>query len=59
MRRYNLYEGRFACHSCGSIVPVVRSYPEQRKLTWMCKSKHLSWVDLNTKKSKRDYERAG
>ena len=38
-------------------VNSLRSYPEQKKLTWMCRNKHLSEVSLQTKKSKKDYER--
>ena len=57
MAKYNVYPGKFVCHTCHAEVPTIRSYPELKKLTWMCKDKHLSEVDLNTKKSKRDYER--
>ena len=56
MARYNIYQGKFVCQECNVEVPTVRSYPELKKLTWMCKDGHLSEVDLNTKKSKKDYE---
>jgi hypothetical protein len=57
MSRYNVYPGKFVCQTCGQEVHSLRSYEDDKKLTWMCKSKHLSEVNLNTKKKKRDYER--
>ena len=57
MNRYTVYNGIFKCQQCGMAVNSLRSYPEQKKLTWMCKDKHLSEVSLQTKKSKKDYER--
>lgn len=59
MGRYNIYNGKFICQVCGIEVSTIRSYPGEKKLTWMCKDKHLSEVNLNTKKSKADYEREG
>lgn len=56
MAKYSIYPGKFRCHSCGVEVPTARSYPLERKITWMCKDKHLSEVNLNTKKTKADYE---
>lgn len=56
MGRYNVYSGKFICQVCGIEVNTIRSYPVDKKLTWMCKDKHMSEVDLNTKKSKKDYE---
>lgn len=56
MGRYNVYTGQFICQVCGAEVSSIRSYPGEKKLTWMCRDKHLSQVDLNTKKSKKDYE---
>ena len=56
MARYNIYSGKFVCQKCNDDVPTIRSYPELKKLTWMCKDGHLSEVNLNTKKSKKDYE---
>lgn len=35
----------------------MRFYEATKQLTWMCSEKHVSSVDLNTKKSKKDYER--
>ncbi len=57
MAKYNIHAGKFVCHTCGEQVPTLRSYPELKKLTWMCKDKHMTEVDLNTKKTKADYER--
>lgn len=56
MGRYNVYTGEFICQVCGEQVPTIRSYPADKKLTWMCKEKHLSEVDLNLKKKKNDFE---
>jgi hypothetical protein len=56
MARYNVYPGTYICQTCHVEVPTIRSYPDEKRLTWMCKDKHLSEVDLNTKKSKSDYE---
>jgi hypothetical protein len=56
MSRYNVYNGDFVCQVCGISVPTMRSYPSEKRLTWMCKEKHLSEINLNVKKSKRDYE---
>lgn len=35
----------------------MRFYAETKELTWMCPEKHMSTVNLNTKKTKKDYER--
>lgn len=57
MAKYSVYPGQFKCQVCGADVNSLRSYPENKELTWMCADKHMSKVDLNTKKTKRDYER--
>jgi hypothetical protein len=57
MAKYNIYQGKFRCQECGKEVLSLRSYPDSKELTWMCSDKHMSRVDLNTKKSKKDYER--
>jgi len=57
MAKYNIYQGEFKCQVCSKPVNSLRSYPESKELTWMCNEKHLSTVDLRTKKSRRDYER--
>ena len=57
MAKYSVYPGKFKCQVCGAEVTSLRSYIESKELTWMCKDKHLSTVSLNTKKTKKDYER--
>jgi hypothetical protein len=57
MAKYNIYPGTFVCHTCKAEVRTLRSYPELKQLTWMCSEKHLSIVDLKTKKNRKDYER--
>jgi len=57
MAKYTVYPGTFICHECKAEVRSLRSYYVNKELTWMCPEKHVSRVDLNTKKSKRDYER--
>jgi hypothetical protein len=57
MARYNIYHGVFPCHVCKVDVLTLRLYYDTKQLTWMCPEKHLSSVDLNTKKTKKDYER--
>lgn len=57
MAKYNIYPGKFVCHTCKAEVKSLRSYPATKELTWMCPDKHVSRVDLNTKKKRKDYER--
>lgn len=57
MARYSVIPGVFICQVCKQEVYTLRSYPETKELTWMCSEKHLSTVNLNTKKTKKDYER--
>ena len=59
MGKYNIYEGKFACHTCKLECKTLRHYPSTQKITWMCADKHLSEVSLNTKKTKEAYEREG
>jgi hypothetical protein len=56
MAKYTIYTGKFLCHTCKVEVKTLRSYPETKELTWMCPEKHLSLVNLSTKKSRKDYE---
>ena len=56
MAKYTIYPGSFPCHTCKVEVKTVRVYPETKEITWMCPEKHISIVNLNTKKRK-DYER--
>jgi hypothetical protein len=55
MAKYNVYQGQFVCHVCKAEVKTLRSYPDTKKLTWMCSDKHISEVDLDNRKKK--YER--
>lgn len=57
MAKYNIYQGSFACHTCKVQVRSLRLYADTKEMTWMCPEKHISTVNLNTKKSKKDYER--
>jgi hypothetical protein len=57
MARYNIYPGNFTCHICKANVKTIRVYAQTKELTWMCHQKHLSQVDVSTKKKKEDYER--
>lgn len=56
MAKYNVYQGQFRCHVCKAEVKSLRSYPDDKKLTWMCSEKHVSEVNLNAKKKKRDFD---
>lgn len=56
MAKYNVHAGKFPCHTCGKEVQTLRSYPAEKKLTWMCPDKHVSEVSLDVRKSKQDYE---
>jgi hypothetical protein len=56
MAKYTVYNGKFPCHTCKIEVTSLRSYPDTKELTWMCKNGHISKVSLATKK-KKDYER--
>jgi len=56
MAKYNVINGKFQCHTCKKEVTSLRQYTEEKLLTWMCPDKHISTVNLNTKKSKKDYE---
>ena len=57
MSKYNVYHGSFQCHTCKEEVKTLRSYLAEKELTWMCKERHVSVVNLNIKKRKKDYER--
>jgi hypothetical protein len=56
MAKYNVYQGDFRCHVCKAEVKTLRSYPDEKRLTWMCPEKHVSEVDLNTRKKKHERE---
>jgi hypothetical protein len=57
MAKYDVYQGKFPCHTCKEVVSTLRFYPETKDLTWLCSKNHMSKVSLNTKKTKKDYER--
>jgi hypothetical protein len=57
MAKYSIYPGVFKCQQCGLEVKSLRLYQDTKELTWMCSEKHVSTVNLNTRKSKKDYER--
>jgi hypothetical protein len=57
MARYSVYHGIFPCHTCKTVVGSIRFYPHSKEITWMCFDKHLNKVSLQTRKTKRDYER--
>lgn len=57
MSRYSIVQGSFPCHTCKEEVHSLRQYALEKRLTWMCSKKHLSEVSLETKKTKKDYER--
>jgi hypothetical protein len=55
MAKYNLYHGDFRCHVCKADVKTLRLYAETKELSWMCPERHVSTVDLNTKRNKKDF----
>lgn len=55
--RYTVYQGSFICHSCKAIVPNMRYYPASKQMTWLCSNNHMTKVSLQTRKTKRDYDR--
>jgi len=55
--RYTVYQGSFVCHTCKEEVKSMRHYIASKQMTWLCSHGHLSKVSLQTKKTKRDYER--
>jgi hypothetical protein len=57
MAKYNIYTGKFPCHTCKVEVTSLRLYSDTKEMTWMCPDKHMSRVTLNVKKTKKDYER--
>ena len=56
MAKYNLYHGDFRCHVCKAEVKTLRLYADTKELSWMCPEKHVSTVDLNTKRNKKDFD---
>lgn len=58
MAKYVVHSGVFPCHTCGFEVKTIRHYLNEKKITWMCPEKHESFVSLETKKTRADYDRA-
>lgn len=56
MAKYNVYAGKYVCQICAAEVSTARSYPSEKKITWVCSEKHLSEVSLNTRKTRADFE---
>jgi hypothetical protein len=56
MPNYTVYKGKFLCHICKIEVLSLRLYADTKEITWMCKDKHLSKVNLGRRK-KSDFER--
>lgn len=57
MAKYNIYAGKFKCQECNIEVSSLRSYPDNKELTWMCSERHLSVVSLDASKSRRKNDR--
>jgi hypothetical protein len=55
MPNYTVYHGKFLCHECKAEVGSLRLYAETKEMTWMCKDKHLSKVNLGRRK-KKDFD---
>jgi hypothetical protein len=50
MSSFTIYQGTFLCHTCKVEVKTLRLYAETKEMTWMCKNKHLSKVNLGKRK---------
>jgi hypothetical protein len=55
MSSFTIYQGTFLCHTCKVEVKTLRLYAETKEMTWMCKDKHLSKVNLG-KRKKSDFD---
>ena len=58
MASYTVYNGLFLCQTCKAEVRSLRLYAETKTMTWMCKEKHISTVNMG-KRKKSDFEREG
>lgn len=56
MGKYDVLKGELVCHTCKETVYSMRWYYQDKIITWMCKDKHVSEVNLNTKRKKSDYD---
>ena len=52
MGKYDVLQGEFACHVCKQTVYSIRWYYQDKLISWMCKSKHVSEVNLDIKRKK-------
>jgi len=58
--KYEIISGKFFCGTCENTSDTARLYTETKRLTWLCKEKHLTEINLKPeKKTKKDYEREG
>jgi hypothetical protein len=55
MASFTVYHGKFLCHTCKAEVGTLRLYAETKEMTWMCKDKHISKVNLG-KRKKSDFD---
>lgn len=55
MASYTVYNGSFTCHTCKQEVRSLRLYAETKTMTWMCRDKHVSTVNLG-KRKKSDFD---
>ncbi len=55
MPSFTVYHGKFLCQICKVEVRTLRLYAETKEMTWMCKDKHLSKVNLG-KRKKSDFD---
>ena len=46
MSKFSEYTGKFVCQVCKEDVSSLRFYYKTYDLTWMCKDKHLSKVNI-------------
>jgi hypothetical protein len=56
MASYTVYPGTFLCQECKVEVKSLRLYAETKTLTWMCKDRHVSTINLG-KRKKSDFDR--
>ena len=55
MASYTVYPGVFLCQECKMEVRSLRLYAETKTMTWMCKDKHISTINLG-KRKKSDFD---
>ena len=52
MGKYDILKGDFVCHTCKQTVYSMRWYYQDKIMSWMCKDKHVTEVNLNLKRKK-------